>query len=327
MFYRPIFILLEVPLPIDMHSFVFVNGFAFSIGMLAFLVYKNPEKNVNLLLIGFLAKFTYAFLVFYFYVFEGLSSFYTIFGIWDIIYSIIFLLFYIQLVSPDMTRFYEQDVFDGLKRKETKEALLIVFSLTGTGLTGMQHIQKGLERKNYKVDYKYVEPLEDIFRFPMSFVNFVKIVVRAIFRRPTHIKPLKIPIEHSYDLIVVESQTWLVGMSAPVEALFQSSDNRTLFEDRDVAVLIVSRGAWRRSQAMLIRRLQNWNANIVGTKAFTHIGWEPSRLFSLWFYLIYKRAGQPRWLNGFVQKRYGLSDEALMELETFGENLAERKRI
>ena len=50
-------------------------------------------------------------------------------------------------------------------------------------------------------------------------------------------------------------------------------------------------------------------------------------LFSLWFYLIFKEAGRPRLLDGFVQSRYGLSDEALVELERFGEDLAERKRV
>src|SRR5207253_4497967 len=93
------------------------------------------------------------------------------------------------------------------------------------------------------------------------------------------------------------------------------------------AVLNVCRGAWRRSQAMLVRWVQRCGGNVVGARACSHIGWEPSRLFSLWFYLIYKSAGLPRWLDGFVQKRYGLSDQSLNELEYFGEDLATRPRV
>jgi hypothetical protein len=112
-----------------------------------------------------------------------------------------------------------------------------------------------------------------------------------------------------------------------MEAVFQESESRAIFQGRDVAVLNVCRGAWRRSQAMLVRWVESCGANVVGARAFAHIGWEPSRLFSLWFYLIYKQAGLPRWLNGFVQPRYGLSDDAFRQLEQFGEDLAQRKRV
>jgi hypothetical protein len=327
LFYRPLFELFGVPLPQDLASFSFVAGFSFTIGMLAFLVFLNPEKNVSLLLVGIIAKGIYAFFTFYFYVFGGLHPFYLAFGIWDAIYVVIFFLFLIQLLSQDLTYLNSGVILGGLDRARTNKALLLIFSLTNTGRSGMEHIKAGLERQGYLVDVKDIEPEEKIFRFPMSFRDFVQIVIRAMFRRPTRIKPLGIPENHSYDLIVVESPTWLVGMSAPMEAVFQDQVNREIFKDRDVAVLNVCRGAWRRSQAMLVRWVQSCGANIVGIRAFTHIGWEPSRLFSLWFYLIYKQAGRPRFLDGFVQQRYGLSDDAYKQLEYFGEGLAQRPRI
>jgi len=176
------------------------------------------------------------------------------------------------------------------------------------------------------VDTKNIEPEEEIFRFPMSFWDFVRIVIRSVLRRPAHIKPLNIPPDHPYDLIVTESQTWLVGMSAPVEAIFQDPKNRGILEGRDVAVLNVCRGAWRRSQAMIVRWAQKLGATVVGVRAYSHIGWEPSRILSLWFYLIYRQAGRPRFLGKLVQPRYGISDDALKQLEIFGEELAQRKR-
>jgi hypothetical protein len=240
---------------------------------------------------------------------------------------VVFLLFLIQLLSPDLTRLNAGDIFVGLDRPKTNRALFFLFSLTNTGRSGMAHIQAGLERKGYQVDVVNLQAVEPFFRFPMSLSDFFRIVVRAIFRVPAHILTPQIPPDCDYDLIVVESQTWLVGMSAPVEALFQRPDTREICRNRDVAVLNVARGAWRRSQAMVVRWLENCGANVVGARAFTHIGWEPSRLFSLWFYLIYRRAGMPKWLDGFVQKRYGISDEAYAQLEQFGEDLAERKRV
>lgn len=327
LFYRPLFEKLGVPLPSDPVAFAEVAGFSFTVGVLAFLVFLNPEKNVSLLIVGIVGKGSYAFLTFYFYVFKGLHRFYLAFGAWDAAYVVIFLLFLIQLVSPDLAALNRGDVFAGLDRQPTNKALMLIFSITGTGLSGMEHIKAGLEQAGYTVHVKNIESAESIFRFPMSFSDFARIVVRAIFRRPARVKPLGIPADHPYDLIVVESQTWLVGMSAPVEAVFQDPANRPIFHDRDVAALNVARGAWRRSQAMLVHWLKRCGANVVGVRAYTHIGWEPSRLFSLWFYLIYHRAGEPRWLHGFVQERYGLSDEAFRELEFFGRDLAARKRV
>lgn len=327
LFYKPLLQWLGVPMPQDLYAFIAVAGFSFTMGILALLVFLNPEKNAPLLIVGIAGKGSYALITFYFQVFFGLHWFYAAFGVWDAAYTIIFFLFLIQLISPDLTALNEGDVFVGLDRPRTNRALLLIFSLTGTGRSGMEHIQAGLQRQGYTVDVKNIEADEAIFRFPMSFSDFVRIVIRAIFRRRARIRPLGIPAGHSYDLIVVESQTWLVGMSAPVEAVFQDPVNRAIFENRDVAVLNVARGAWRRSQAMLVRWAQSCGGNVVGVRAFTHIGWEPSRLFSLWFYLIYHKAGLPRWLDGFVQKRYGISDEAYGELEQFGEDLAKRKRV
>ena len=327
LFYRPLLELLGAPLPQDLHSFAFVAGLSFTMGVLALLVFLDPEKNVNLLIVGIIGKGIYAFFTFYFYVFGDLHWFYLPFGIWDALYVIIFFLFLIQLLSPDLTALNRGDVFVGLDRERTNKALILVFSLTGTGRSGSEHIKLGLERQGYTVDIKNIEALESIFRFPMSFWDFVQILIRAILRRPSRIRPLGIPVNHPYDLLLVESQTWLVGMSAPVEAVFQDPANRGIFENRDVAVLNVARGAWRRSQAQLIRWVQRCGANVVGARAFTHIGWEPSRLFSLWFYLIYHEAGRPRFLDGFVQPRYGLSDDALKQCVYFGEDLAQRKRM
>ena len=326
LFYRPLFAWLGVPLPPDLPYFYFVTGFSFTMGVLAFLVFLNPEKNANLLIVGSVGKALYAFFTFYSYVFENLHWFYLSFGIFDALYTIIFLLFLAQLVSPDLERFQSGALRPGLDRERTNKALILCFSLTGTGRSGLERITAGLVRQGYEVDMKLIEPEEKIFRFPMSLWDFARIVVRAIFRRPARIKPLDIPASHPYDLIIVESQTWLVGISAPVEAVFQNPANCDIFAGRDVAVLNVGRGAWRRSQAMMVRWAQACGGNVVGARAFVHIGREPSRLFSLWFYLIYGQPGRPRFLGGFVQPRYGLSDEAFGQLERFGEDLARRER-
>ncbi|MBM3814330.1 MAG: hypothetical protein FJW20_22125 [Acidimicrobiia bacterium] len=327
LFYRPLFELLGVPMPADLYAFTAVSGFSFTVGVLAFLVFLEPEANKSLLIVGALGKAIYAFFTFYFYVFHGIHWFYLTFGVWDAVYSVIFTLFLIQLLSPDLTYLNSGDVFTGLARLPTNKALLLGFSLTDQGRKGLEHIAKGLRSKGYTADIRYVKPVESFFRFPMSLLDFVRMISRAFLRIPARIHPLGIPADHDYDLIIVESQTWMVGMTAPVEAIFQDPANAGIFAGRDAAALNVARGAWRRSQAMIVRWLQRRGGNVVGARAFTHVGWEPSRLFSLWFYLIFRKAGVPKILDGFVQKHYGISEEALAECVQFGEDLAMRKRL
>ena len=165
-----------------------------------------------------------------------------------------------------------------------------------------------------------VEPAEPVFRFPLSLPDFVRIVVRAFFRYPAFIQPLRAP-HRDYDLVIVESPTWLLGMAAPVEAVFQDPANRWLFEGRDAAVIVVCRGAHQRTGAMMVRWLQKLGANVVASRGYVHAGREPRRLLSLWFYLIFRRADYPRHL---AEPRYGLSASSLAEIRRLGESLAER---
>jgi len=326
LFYRPLLELAGAPLPSDLFAFCGVASLSFTMGVAAFLVWQDPERNQAVLIAGMVGKGLFAFFSFYFYVLHNLHWFWLTFGVWDAVYTGIFFLFLIQLLSPDLTRLNTTDVFIGLDRPVTNRALLLGFSLTGNGRKGLERIKAGLERNGYTADIRYVEPYEKFFRFPMSLMDFVRMIARAMFRVSARIRPLNISADHPYDLIVVESQTWMVGMTAPVEAIFQDPANRDIFRDRDVAALTVCRGAWRRSQAMVVRWLQSCGGNVVGVRAYVHQGWEPSRLFSLWFYLIYRAAGKPSWLDGFVQKHYGPSEESFQEMEVFGEDLATRKR-
>ena len=275
LFYRLLFDWLGVPFPLDLHSFAWVAGLSFTMGVLALLVFLNPERNVNLLIIGIVGKGIYAFFTLYFYVFKDLHWFYLLFGIWDALYVVIFFLFLIQLLAPDLGRLNRGDILVGLDRERTNKALILTFSLTGTGRTAAERAKIGMERRGYTVDVQSVQAEENIFRFPMALSDFVRIVLRAFLRWPARIRPLEIGADHPYDLIVVATQTWLVGMGAPMEAVFQHPDHRGIFDGRDVAALNVCRGAWRRSQAMLVRWLErsgvmSWEPGHTPTSAGSH---------------------------------------------------------
>jgi hypothetical protein len=112
-------------------------------------------------------------------------------------------------------------------------------------------------------------------------------------------------------------------MAAPVEYALLDPVNRHLFQGRDAAALVVSRGAYQRTLAMIVRRLERLGANVVAARGCVHEGREPRRLMSLWFFLILRRPGVPRLL---AEPRYGPTEATLADLEHFGAALAERSR-
>jgi hypothetical protein len=96
-----------------------------------------------------------------------------------------------------------------------------------------------------------------------------------------------------------------------------------VFAGRDVAAVVVCRGLWRRTEAMLVRWLERAGGNVVGAAAFANPGREPMRTFSLFFFLGTGAQHRPAWLGRLLTPQY-LEEAALRRLDAFGEALAQR---
>jgi hypothetical protein len=325
--YRPVLELVGAPLPADLHSFAFVCGFSFTVGVLAFIVFLDPRRNTNLLVVAIIGKAIYAALTAAFYYERDLHWFYKVFGIWDAAFVVIFFLFLIQLTSPDLAALNAGEIGPGVQRPRTRKALLLYYSLTGNGTRAMARVRAGLERGGYTVSEKRIEPVEALFRFPFGGLGkFLRIMLRAIFRIPAQAQPLGIAADHDYDLIVTECQTWFLGMGGPMEGVFQDPKNHGVFAGRDVAAVVVCRGLWRRTEAMLVRWIQRVGGNVVGALSRENPGREPMRTFSLFLFLGTSHELRPRWLGKLLTPQY-LDEASLARLERFGEALAARGAV
>lgn len=326
LFYKTIFRLVGAPLPTDLHDFALGSVLSFCMGAAALAVFLAPEKGRGLLAVGIVGKGLYAVITYYFWAVHGLHPFFMAFVVWDALFVVVFFLYWIKLASPELVEL-QQEIFDGIEAPKPEcrgRALLLGFSITGTGSKALDRLEKGLKDKGYTCKQMTIVPVETIFTSPLSFLAFVRICARAFVRIPAKIEPLDLCAEHSHwDLVVVESPTWLLGMAAPVEAVLASSEYRKLFLGRDAVVLSVARGAYQRTLAMMVRRLELAGANVIAARGLVHPGREPRRLMSLWFYLIFRRPDFPPW---FASKTFGLSEETLSEVENLGRDLADRKR-
>lgn len=326
LFHSPLFRAIGVSPFADPHAFLLGCALSFTMGVAAMLVYLRPPEARGLLAIGALGKGLYALITYYFWATGSLHVFYMIFVMWDVAYVLIFFLYWLALASPILVEL-QQGIFEGLEataRAGAKRALLIGFSLTGTGSRALRRLAAGMEARGYTCDISMVVPQEAIFTWPLSLWSFIRICARALVRAEARIAPLELPSPRpDWDLVVVQSPTWLLGMASPVEAVLSDAAYREVFRGRDAAVLVTCRGAYQRTMAMIVRRLEIAGANVVAARGLQHPGREPRRLMSLWFYLIFRRAGVPKWL---ASPTYGLSEETLREAEVLGGDLADRKR-
>ena len=311
--------------PGPLRRLMFSSRFSFSMGVLALLVVTakhNPARAIPLLKIGALGKGLYAVIGYYTFATEGLHWFYLVFVGWDAAFVVVFCLYWVALESADLLTLH-RDVLTGIERPTTNKALIVGYTLTNSGREAIDRLRQGLLNGGYdEVDLQFIKPREALYDAPLTFWRFVQILVRAALRKSPRIAPVP-AAPRTYDLVVVESPTWLLGIAGPVEGFFEDEANAALLKATDTAAIVVCRGAYRRSLAMLARWLERRGANVVGVRGYEHQGWEPRRLISLWLYLIFNRPGFPR---GIAQPDYGLSEASLKEVEAFGEALAGRDR-
>ena len=237
----------------------------------------------------------------------------------------------------------------GLDRDRPRRALLVYYSLSGNGGKAIARVARGLMDAGYQCHDCPVRPRQpERFQFPFaSFGQFFRIMIGALLRWPTEVEWCISPRDRDgvdgadaagdagdagavepddHDLVVCLSQTWMLGISAPMQGLFESEQGRALFAGRDVAVINVCRGLWRRSQAQLATWCVRAGGHVIATSPHSNPGTEPMRLFSL---VVFLALGPDRWpghREGRWLTRQFLSERDLDLLHALGRQLAGRPR-
>lgn len=325
--HEPIFRWLGLPLPGDLYTFTSVLGFSFTSGVVALMIALRPAHAAPLLVVGIVGKGLFALITLGFHVRDGLPWPWLVFAAWDAAFVGVFWFFLIYLSRPELLLLNQGVIVPGSARPRTQKALLLYYSLSGNARGALARVQAGLEAKGYQCHPVPVRPVEDaLFRFPFrSLLAFGRILVRAVLRRRAAIEPIGVAPDHDYDLIVVAAPTWMVGCAAPVEELFLDARTRRIFHDRDVAVVNVCRGLWRRSQAMLASHVQAAGGHLVALSPHENPGPEPFRTLSLFVFLLF--GGKvPGWVPPLLRLPSRLSEDAHEQLERLGQRLATRPR-
>lgn len=254
----------------------------------------------------------------------------------------------IRILRSDLRVLNSGAIGPGLDRPRPRRALLVYYSLSGNGGQAIERVARGLIDAGYQCDDCAVRPREPgRFQFPFASVGqFVRIMLGALFRVSTPVEWRITPRDRDgvrdpgrgeaggdgdaesdpadHDLVVCLSQTWMLGVSAPIQGLFESQRGRALFAGRDVAVVNVCRGSWRRSQAQLVTWCGEAGGRVIAVSPHVNPGREPMRLFSLFLFLALGPDRWPAHLQGRWLTPQFLPDEDLVHLEDLGRRLAGR---
>jgi len=326
--HEPLFRWLGLAQPADLYTFTSVLGFSFTSGVVALLIALRPAQAAPLLVVGMVGKGLFALVTMAFHLRSPLPWPWLAFGAWDAAFVGVFWLYLVHLSRPELLVLNRGAIVPGGDRPRTRKALLLSYSLSGNARAAVAHVEAGLRSNGYECTRVSVQPVERaLFGFPFSsFWSFGRILVRAVLRRRAAIEPIDVAPDHDHDLIVIVGQTWMVGLAAPVEELFLDERTRGIFEGRDVAIINVSRGLWRRSQAMLASHVQAAGGHLIAASAHTNPGTEPFRTLSLFVFLAF--GGKvPAWVPRWLRMPQSLEPWVQAQLEQLGERLALRSRV
>lgn len=318
LFRVPIFNLLGLPEPVYPIFVLLAFGYEVLFGFGYLMVYRDMFRNSDIILLGIPAKLLFGVLAVYYTVFGDLSKIFLPVGLGDLAFGLLFIIAYfhsVQFIDRGRANILPAEPEGGFK----KRALVLYFSMTEQAEKAAGAIKRGLEAEGVSVDVSLIEPVKPyIFPFK-SRLGFFKLSLNVWRGQKIKIKPLEVNPDN-YDMIILGTQTWWMSPALPVRAVFNDVGNKHIFEGRNVAVFVVSRGLWQGNLRMTLGSLRKFGANIVDTIPLQHRGKEPYRLITLGGYLLTGKEFKPDWLKKILY-HYGLDEVELQRAEAFGRRL------
>ncbi len=231
------FPILGIAAPKDPHLFVVTSLFAFTLGLVA-LVALLRRRAASLLALAILGNVLFAAPTFVLCAVGRADPFYYSPVAWSVLEIHLFFLFWIQAKGEALFAL-QLDVFEGIDvpaRSGSTRALLL--GVTVEGKSALDGVGAGLKRRGYDVDVVEIGA-----------------------------EPLVLPERQDWDLVVVVSPDDRLAAPARVEEILRAAAYREVFQGRDAAVIVTSRGAARRTMAAIALRLERAGANVVAARA------------------------------------------------------------
>lgn len=151
--------------------------------------------------------------------------------------------------------------------RKPKRVLVVHYSQTGQLHKVVSSIIEPLaSQPAIQLDQLRLEPVED-YPFPWPFIRFINTFPEAAHERGCALKPIHLPGDEPYDLVILAYQVWFLAPSIPVTAFLQSAEAERLLANTPVVTVIACRNMWLMAQEKVKAHLARLNAKLVGNVA------------------------------------------------------------
>lgn len=152
-----------------------------------------------------------------------------------------------------------------------KNVLVVNFSQTGQLSEIVGQITGPLRAAGHHVHLETLMP-ETPFPFPWPLVDFVDVFPECVQLDAPPLKPLGIPENSDFDLVILAYQVWYLSPGLPMTAFLGGPEARRLLADKPVVTIVACRNMWLSAQSTMQRLIDEAGGHLRDHLAFTDQG-------------------------------------------------------
>ncbi|MDR2015213.1 MAG: dialkylresorcinol condensing enzyme [Azoarcus sp.] len=124
-----------------------------------------------------------------------------------------------------------------------KNVLIVSYSQSGQLSNIVASLAHPLETEGVRVHHEVLRP-ETPFPFPWPFFAFLDVFPESVRLDPRPNKPLSIPDDTAFDLVILAWTVWYLSPSQPVTAFLQSAEGKRRLAGKPVVSVVACRNMW-----------------------------------------------------------------------------------
>lgn len=124
-----------------------------------------------------------------------------------------------------------------------KNVLVITYSQTGQLADVTAQVVAPLLAAGHAVHQEVLQPVPP-FPWPWPIDQFVDAMPECVQEDPPPLKPLGIPADIDFDLVILSYQVWYLSPALPITAFMQSPEARRLLAGKPIVTLVACRNMW-----------------------------------------------------------------------------------
>ncbi|MBS1131007.1 MAG: hypothetical protein H6R16_2009 [Proteobacteria bacterium] len=152
-----------------------------------------------------------------------------------------------------------------------KRILVVNFSQTGQLSDITAQLIGPLRNAGHQVHLETLQP-ETSFPFPWPIIDFVDAMPECIQLDAPPLKPLSIPLDADFDLVILSYQVWFLSPGLPMTAFLKSPEGQRLIHGKPVITLVACRNMWLSAQETMQRLIAAAGGQLRDHLAFTDRG-------------------------------------------------------